>query len=391
MGADYVSIDPLMPLVLSLSNQNITVKLIFQTRRSMQFISFLKDKSPWWLFIESNLKIDCFESDSKLKLCRKIIRVFKKAFFYLNVKYGKNAICFVPSKSVQSQPFFKLRFHPNIWFYRSGGLYYAGWLDKMQKIYDNPEHRVFLEKTDTITKKDSVVKVRNFLALSNEFLNSTSSNISWANEKILPFPSMQKWWYDYLKTVPNLFTDKRLNEENGFITILLLRKGNYLFEEGSDCDVLLDEIVATIRKVFPGTLIVMKPKIEFINNEIKYWFNEESIRKRYNDNKIIVTYEPITLLSQKTLFAVSTLQSSGNFFFLSNGVPVIEYGRYSKKWTEICPEKTIISEFGGVFIEDINSLESTIRDIENIKVNLDLVKKRIKFRDVPLDINQFKS
>ena len=390
MSNEYVSIDPLMPLALSLLNQNTTVKLIFQTRRSMQFISSLKDKSPWRIFIESNLKIDCFEIDSKLKLCRKIIQVFKKVFFYLNVKYGKNVICFVPSKSVQGQPFFKLRFHPNIWFYRSNGLYYADWLDKMNVIYDNPKHRDFLKKPETITKKDSTIKVRNFLALSNEILNSTS-NISWANEKILPFPSMQKWWHDYLKTVPNLFTDKRLNEENGFITILLLRKGNYFFEEGSDCDVLLDEIVATIRKVFPSTLIVMKPKIQFIDNEIKYWFNEESIRKRYNDNKIIVTYEPIILLSQKTLFAVSTLQSSGNFFFLSNGVPVIEYGRYSRKWVELCPEKTIISEYGGVFIEDIDSLESTVRDIESIEVNLDLVKKRIKFEEIPLDIDWFKS
>ena len=390
MAIDFVSIDPLMPLVLSLSNQNTTVKLIFQTRQSMQLITFVKDKSPWWLFIKSNLKIDCFESGSRSKLCRKIFRVFKKALFYFTVKCNKNALYFIPSKSIRNQPFFKLRFHPNIWFYMSNGLYYAGWLDKMNIRYNNPKYRAFLQKP-AIIKKNSKIKVRNFLALSDEILNSKNNGISWDKGKVLPFPSMQKWWYNYLKTVPSLFADERLNKENGFITIVLLRKGNYFFAEGSDCDVLLDEIVATIRKVFPSTLIAVKPKIEFINNERKYWFNEGSIRKRYNDNKIIMTYEPITLLSHKTIFAVSTLQSSGNFFFLSNGVPVIEYGRYSKEWIELCPEKTIISEFGGIFIEDINSLESTVRDIESIKVDLGLVKKRIKFKEVPLDISQFKS
>ena len=55
----------------------------------------------------------------------------------------------------------------------------------------------------------------------------------------------------------------------------------------------------------------------------------------------------------------------------------------------IFPKETSIEDYGGVFVKDIKSLETCIKNIENHKVDLDKLKETIGYKDIKLDIDLF--
>lgn len=379
----YVNNDSFLPIVLTLAYRGADIKIVFPTVFSM---AALQASSSWWNWIlKFGIKNRCLELTGKRRLINKLGTYFRKLLFVLTAIADNADIVFVPIRDSSNRMFQLLTLFCNVRYYIGGG---ALAKDERQKLVGKnltPEQRVAMGKPAIPKKKkNKVTHVKNIIGLSDEQLKY-EDEYTWENSLIIPLPHMQQWWHDFVKSNPHRYGKKEIDAAKEIITVIMLRKGNYYFRKDSDVDVLLDEIITVIRRYYPKTLIVLKPKFEWL----KYWIDEEGVKKRYNDNNIVMSYDSLITLSTKTVFAVSTCQSSACYYMLANGVPVIEYGRYSDIWKKIFPQVTSIEDYGGIFTETIETLDSRIKTISQHKNDLEFFKRKIGYRDMPISIDMF--
>lgn len=370
--------DAFFPILFMLADKGHDVRVFFQNHYSFEAI---RASSAWWNLIRKFTRYQCLEFKGRFTLINKLVTYFRKFKALLSIIFNKG-ISFVPGTFTAPRVFQVIDFFRDLWHYRGVCLY-----DKDERIAIlkdiTPKQKKATDKPKR--KKRGVVDVKNIVCLSRQQLESEEA-MKYKNSLILPFPSMQKWWADFVKNNPPKYSNRKIDNAREIISVILLRKGNFYFREDSDVDILMDETVKVIRKYYPKTLIVLKPKFEFN----KYWLNEKDVKERYQDDLITLSYDPVTLLALKTKFTVSTCQSSACYFMLQRGIPVIEYGRYSDTWREIFPRLTTIEDYGGKFIEDIHSLDAAIKDISHHRVDVDAFKKKIGYIDKNLDIELFR-
>ena len=376
----FIFNDAFSPVLLYLASRGVETRIFFETQRSLKAV---KSSTSLWSWLNKYAgDIVCFEGTYRYVAINNLIRKARKSYYMLSVIFCKEAIVFLPPNKTRLNSI--LDMFSNVWYYYA----YAGFdLTERKNMVKGltSKQRIFTEKHLRPLKpiKVKFFKKMIFLNLDKEVFNE---RYIWDKRLIIPYPLMQSWWHGFVKDNPPKYHRKEMVKRSEFITIILLRKGNYYFANGSDVDVLLDEIISAIRKYYPDTLIVLKPKL---GHDGEYWLDDDNLYDRYKDKNIVITYDALMSLSCKTAFAVSTGQSSGNYYMLSRGVPVIEYCRYSEGWREIFPKETSIEEYGGVYVKDIKSLEACIMNIMNHKVDLAKLKEKIGYKDIKLDIDLF--
>jgi len=208
-------------------------------------------------------------------------------------------------------------------------------------------------------------------------------DLSQSNHLILSHPKLQNWWRDFVDKFPPSYDREEIIKEQYIISIFITHQGNYFFEEGSDLDVLLKEILISVRAFFPKTLIAIKPK-ETVN---KSWLNNFILSLK--DDNIVITNTPVSVLSIKSIFGVTTGHTNALFEFIINEKPWIEYCRYSKFWKSYYPPLTFTEEFGGMFAQSIEDLQKCISSIRDNNFDLVKLKKQINFKDANIDFNYF--
>ena len=375
----FIYNDAFFPVLLYLASIGVETRIFFETQRSLKAV---KSSTSLWSWLNKYAgDIVCFEGTCRYVTINNLIHKARKTYFMLSVIFCKEAIVFSPPHKKRFNSI--LDMFSNVWYYYA----YAGFdLTERKNMVKGltSKQRIFTEKHLRPLKpiKVKFFKKMIFLNLDKEVFNE---RYIWDKRLIIPYPLMQSWWHGFVKENPPKYHRKEMVGESGFITIIMIMKGLCFFENGSDVDVLLDEIISAIRKYYPDTLIVIKPK----GHDRKYWLDDDALSNRYQDKNIVITHDALMSLSCKTAFAISTGQSSGNYYMLSRGVPVIEYCRYSEGWREIFPKETSIEEYGGVSVKDINSLEACIKNIMNHKIDLGKLKEKIGYKDIKLDIDLF--
>jgi len=377
----FVHNDGFFPVLLYLASKGVEVKVYFETQRALKPV---KESASLWNWLNKYAaEITCIESTHNYAFVKYITSKYRKFYFILSVIFSKDAVVILPP--IINRVSKILDKYNNIWYFLLyGGFDYTERYNIVNGL--TADQRKFCGKPPEILNSNEVKSLKKVITLSDDSKAAYSEKFEWDECLTIPFPYMQQWWHNFVKENPPKFHRKEMVKKSEFITIILLRKGNYYFANGSDVDVLLDEIISAIRKYYPDTLIVLKPKPE---HRVKYWLDDDNLYDRYKDKNIVITLDTLMSLSCKTAFAVSTGQTSGNYYMLSRGVPVIEYCRYSEGWREIFPKETSIEEYGGVFVKDIKSLETCIKNIENHKVDLDKLKETIGYKDIKLDIDLF--
>ena len=375
----FLQNDAFFPVLLYLASRGVETRIIFEIQSSLKAV---KSSTSLWSWLNKYAgDIVCFEGAYRYIAINNLIRKARKIYYILSVIFCKEAIVFLPLNKTRTNSVLD-RFS-NVWYYHSyGGFDFTerwnmntGLTSKQRKFAEKPRPPKPI--------KAKFFKKIVFLTLDKEVFNK---KYIWDKHLIIPYPHMQSWWHGFMKDDPPRYGKREQIERSKFITILLLRKGNYIFEDGSDVDVLLDEIVAAIRKHYHDSLIVLKPKY---GQDGKCWLDDDNLYDRYKDKNIVITYDTLTSLSCKTAFAVSTGHTTGNYYMLSRGIPVIEYCRYSEGWRDIFPKETSIEEYGGVSVKDIKSLEACIKNIMNHKIDLAKLKEKIGYKDIKPDIDLF--
>ena len=204
-----------------------------------------------------------------------------------------------------------------------------------------------------------------------------------SNHLILSHPKLQNWWKDFVDKYPPSYDREEISINHNIISVFITFQGCFFYDKDSDLDVLLKEILSSIRLFFPKTLIAIKPKaqINFV------WLNE--FIHKLNDDNIVITNTPVSILSKKSIFGVTACLSNALFEFVINGKPWIEYGRYSQFWKSYYPPLTFTEEFGGIFTQSIEDLQKCISSIKEKNFDLKRLKKQIDFKDVNIDFDFF--
>jgi len=380
LAADtFVHNDGFFPVLLCLASKGVEVKVYFVTRKSFNAVK--KSASLWNWLNEYAARITCFEGAQNNTFIKNMTRKFRKICFIVSAIVRKNTIVLLAPNTGKLGDI--LDKYTNIWYFLS----YDGFdhAERLNILYGlTAEQRKFSGKPPKTLNSNEVKSLKKVVSLTVD-KEGYRRDYKWDKCLTIPFPYMQQWWLNFVKENPPKYYRKEMVGKSGFITIILLMKGIYYFADGSDVDVLLDEIISAVRKHFPDILIVVKPK----GHDKKYWLDDDALYNRYQDKNIVITYDTLMTLSYKTVFAVSTCQSSGNYYMLANGVPVIEYCRYSEGWKEIFPKETSIEEYGGVYVKDVKSLEACIGNIMKHKVDVEELKEKIGYKDIKLDINLF--
>jgi hypothetical protein len=207
--------------------------------------------------------------------------------------------------------------------------------------------------------------------------------LSQSNHLILSHPKLQNWWKDFVDKYPPSYDREEISINHNIISVFITFQGCFFYDKDSDLDVLLKEILSSIRLFFPKTLIAIKPKaqINFV------WLNE--FIHKLNDDNIVITNTPVSVLSKKSIFGVTACLSNALFEFVINGKPWIEYGRYSQFWKSYYPPLTFTEEFGGIFTQSIGDLQKCISSIKEKNFDLKRLKKQIDFKDVNIDFDFF--
>src|SRR3989338_2035622 len=204
---------------------------------------------------------------------------------------------------------------------------------------------------------------------------------------VVPHPKLQPWWGAFLDEYPPVFGHPVLDRAKEYIAVFLTHQGNYLFREDSDLDVLVHEIISSVRQIFPDMPIVMKPKQTALFQ--KKWFEE--FRKSIDDLNVLFVDAPVSVLAQRARAGIMTGHYTAQFEFMIGDAPWIEYCRYSDFWKEVYPQRTYTTAFGGSLAETPEELECLLRKVEKgvLKTDQRAFRKQMDFYEQNISFDFF--
>jgi len=205
--------------------------------------------------------------------------------------------------------------------------------------------------------------------------------------RLLPHPKLQPWWRAFMAARPPHYDQVALSRAERWVAVFLTYRGNYIFREDSDADVLLAEILQAVRRVFPDVLIAVKTKVN-VARWHEEWFTE--IVRRHGDAQTIFTTTPVAFLAERAIAGISTGHSTAQFEFMASTAPWVEYCRYSDFWTSIFPQKTYTPQYGGTWVETPDALEGVLRNLERHRGDRKRYEEILAFREQPLSLDFFR-
>lgn len=378
-GREYGRNDTNLPIILALASQGHNTTVVFLDHKAWESVG---GHGAWRHWIEDLTHVVRLERDwpkSRLDHWR---RRLHGARLLLRLGITPGQIVFLPDKSARYvfARFFN-RFH-NAWYTRGVSSAFIDEERERHVTQVTAEQWSLMDKTKDAPAGKT--EVRSVLAQNMDEMRIYDT-LNYRNLVLIPAPHMQLWWKRFMQEYPPRFDHPKVAAAGEIILMLVLRKGNYIFAPGADVDVLIDDIIRAVRKEHPDTLIVLKPKYQ----KGGYFLTEEMLREKYGDEKIIIAYEPITVLARKAILSFSTGESSAEYYVLSCGVPVIEYCRYSEEYKKIYPRMTPVENWGGRYVSTREDLASAIAEARGRRADVKFIKRKINFTEIPLNVDLF--
>ena len=385
---DFIDIDSFIPVPLELARQKNKVYSIFIAERGYEFI---KNNITYFNWLNRFTILKRVSTVPRKSPFYKLIRIINLFSLSLEMLFSSKYLAFfLYSRGAN----LSIRLLSMIAYVRGVSIAYGGiyvinihdtdadhnrkkeFFEQLQMGYRKPKrvNKYYKYNKVLFYNKDQICIYKRYKGLKD---------LSQSNHLILSHPKLQNWWRDFVDKYPPSYDREEIIKEQYIISIFITHQGNYFFEEGSDLDVLLKEILISVRAFFPKTLIAIKPK-ETVN---KSWLNNFILSLK--DDNIVITNTPVSVLSIKSIFGVTTGHTNALFEFIINEKPWIEYCRYSKFWKSYYPPLTFTEEFGGMFAQSIEDLQKCISSIRDNNFDLVKLKKQIDFKDVNIDFNYF--
>ncbi|MEF2146617.1 MAG: hypothetical protein V3573_14320 [Desulfovibrionaceae bacterium] len=201
--------------------------------------------------------------------------------------------------------------------------------------------------------------------------------------RLLSHPKLQSWWSAFLIDNPPLYDREEIVREKEIIPVFLTHFGNFFFEEGTDLDTYVLDIIRAVRRRYPDTLIVLKPKFTVDVDRLRAALPEGGMER------VVISSTPVSILAGKALFGITVCQTSAQFEFLCAGKAWIEYCRYSGFWKEMYPPETYTPRFGGIFSRYFEELEEAIDMAGQTGYDLDAFKRMSGFVAQDIDFDFF--
>lgn len=203
---------------------------------------------------------------------------------------------------------------------------------------------------------------------------------------LISHPKLQTWWIAFLRQHPPTFDDAVVALER-FVVVFLTHRGNYIFRRGSDLDVLLSEIIATVRRALPGIPIVLKPKQSLLAFPDQRRWLTEFVAGCGAD--VVLSEAPVALLALRAVAGITTGHTTAQFEFMVSEAPWIEYCRYSDFWASICAPLTYTPQYGGTWVETPEALDRVLQNLDRYRGDRKRYEKLLAFEEVPLTFEHF--
>jgi hypothetical protein len=130
------------------------------------------------------------------------------------------------------------------------------------------------------------------------------------------------------------------SRQSRIATIVVPAPGFFWFDTPDGCYRSVNEIVEAFTTQFPDCPVLIKAKPQHL-----HLFKKHLAVRREN---VQLTTLGLPVLAGRSSVAFGVQETSGIFDFLVLGVPVIEYGRYTPQWLEVCPSGSAYRNFPGV-------------------------------------------
>ena len=387
---DFISVDIFIPIPLELGRQKNKVYSVFMSEKGYELV---KNNITYFNWLNRFTIIKRISTVPRKSPFYKLIRIINLFSLSLEMLFSSKYLAFfLYSRGAN----LSIRLLSMIAYVRGVSIAYGGlytinitdteadqnpkeeFFEKLQKGKRKPERVKKYVKYNKVLfcNKDQIYIYKRYKGLKE---------LSQSNHLILSHPKLQNWWNDFVDKFPPSYDREEIIKSQYIISIFITHQGNYFFEEGSDLDVLLKEILISVREFYPETLIVIKPKLTVDRS----WLAKFILT--FKDDNIVITNTPVSVLSIKSIFGVSTGLTNALFEFVINGKPWIEYCRYSQFWKSYYPPLTYTEDFGGLFAQSIEDLQKCIGIIKDYKFDMSKLKKQIDFKDTNIDFDYFLS
>ena len=231
---------------------------------------------------------------------------------------------------------------------------------------------------DAYQKKDYIGKY----LISSEYENQMSDIVGYPDDRlIIGYPKIFPTWLEYVADYHVNWTNKLLDKNQKIITILLLSKDVYFYNQDDSVDILLTEIIEKIRTYYKDDIIVIKDKPR-AGNSANHWLTDYVAS--LSDENVVISSVPTPFLAQKSKLMVMAGDTTSCFDYIIREVPSIEHARYSDDTLKWYPEISGWGKYNITRTSSVDELNSAISDIHtgNFKpMSVSQVKKIISHTD----------
>ncbi len=387
LSGNVVYNDKILPIILELACQGNKVHSIFLSPRAFESI---KRTRPYFEWLVAKTKVQRLITKEKLSFFDKCRLLSYVIFLVFQFGLRKNYLALFDTKGAIPITYYLSK----IAAWRGRSVVYGAWYADAYKDFDyarwknDQKYREIFGKQKKIEKSKHHLVPRkqcDALLLYNKDLAYKEDVQGSPRHLVVPHPKLQSWWREFFTHSPPKYDAGVLHEIPKWISVFLTHKGNFLFQEDSDIDVLLPEIVKSIRRVWPDQYIVIKPK----QTVDKVWLAQ--YLGTMGDDKIVISESPVGILALKSIVGISTAHTTAQFEFMIGEAPWIEYCRYSDFWRKIYPKVTYTEEYSGYWAqtsEELNALLYQVKDGQ-LKNDLETFKKKINFYEQDISFDFF--
>jgi hypothetical protein len=381
-SGNFVFNDKIIPIILELARQGARVETILFTESSVR--QLLGD-TPYGKWVRS---FTCVRRILTVRnptlFCR--LRLYAHVvFLWICFRLRRGYIVFFDAKG--STPVTRLL--GEIARTRGRVIVYPAWYADAWHGFDwtgmwtDPEKRALLMKGPP--KPPAAPNVHDTLLVYNRSMVEHGACTQRDRHAVVPQPKLQPWWDSFVRAHPPEYDNPALASLDEWIVLLTRGMGNYLFPSDSDVDVLIDEVMRTVRTVFPDMPVVIKPKLSVDH----VWLREYIASHGYAN--VYISESPIGVLAHRARAGVTIGHTTGQFEFVSPHAPWIEHCRYSVTWRQLYPSLSYTERYGGYWSqtpEELSMLFTRLRD-EQLPARLDIVRDAIGFFEQPISFDYF--
>lgn len=383
----FIHNDKVFPIVLGLAHQGHHVETIILSGE-VEFV--LRDGSAYAHWLSKLTRIRRYAFDHATTITQRLCVRIRFVHLLLTLAFRRGYLAFLDSRH-SSKPSRVLNWIAN----RNGTvvIFTAWYLNPLHDInwaavLADPQRRRRMKGTvESAVRTAPLMHEGTTLLCYHPNVVEEYREIHYQRLAVLPHPKLQPWWRSFMVAHPLRYDHDALAHADRWVAIFLTHRGNYMFREDSDADVLLEEILRVVRRVFPNMLIAIKPKANIARSQ-EEWLRD--IVQKYGDQRTIFTTTPVSFLAERAVAGITTGHTTAQFEFMTSDAPWIEYCRYSIFWEEIYAQKTYTPQYGGTWVETPDALEVTLRNLHRHGGDRRQYEALLAFHEVPLSFDFFR-